>query len=149
MGLPIGPWLRAFKEAMLRGKSDETLIDVPGVIGTPTMPCPFPLAFSKKRSGKSPLAVRLPMSSIAPLRMRTLKRSFGSRRMRTFFLMKRHSSKLTLRSQRCVTNLTARQAGTIARLAEVKRIVTLHHSPRYKEIGNRLTEEARDAFVSD
>jgi ribonuclease Z len=28
MGLPIGPWLRAFKEAMLRGKSDETLIDV-------------------------------------------------------------------------------------------------------------------------
>jgi hypothetical protein len=30
MGLPIGPWLRAFEEAMFRGKSDETLIDVPG-----------------------------------------------------------------------------------------------------------------------
>ena len=28
MGLPIGPWLRAFEEAMFRGKSDETLIDV-------------------------------------------------------------------------------------------------------------------------
>jgi ribonuclease Z len=41
-------------------------------------------------------------------------------------------------------HLTARQAGMIARL----RIVTLHHSPRYKEAGHRLAEEARDAFVS-
>jgi len=36
----------------------------------------------------------------------------------------------------------------IARLAGVKRIVTLHHSPRYKETGHRLAEEAQDAFVS-
>lgn len=28
MGLSIGPWLRAFKEAMLRGEPEDTLIDV-------------------------------------------------------------------------------------------------------------------------
>jgi ribonuclease Z len=43
-------------------------------------------------------------------------------------------------------HLTARQAGTIARLSRVKRIVTFHHSPRYKDNAQRLDEEARDAF---
>jgi hypothetical protein len=43
--------------------------------------------------------------------------------------------------------LTARQAGTLARLAGVKGLVTLHNSPRYKGQGQRLAEEARDAFV--
>ena len=28
MGLAIGPWLRAFKEATLRGAPDDTFIDV-------------------------------------------------------------------------------------------------------------------------
>jgi ribonuclease Z len=45
-------------------------------------------------------------------------------------------------------HLTARQAGTIARLSGAKRIVTLHHSPRYKDKGHRLAEEAQNAFVS-
>ena len=83
------------------------------------------------------------MSSIAPLRTRTLKSVRLAKDADILFIEEADAALAKVRH-----HLTARQAGTIARLAEVKRIVTLHQSPRYKEIGNRLAEEARDAFVS-
>lgn len=43
-------------------------------------------------------------------------------------------------------HLTARQAGTIARLAGVRQLRTFHFSPRYSGNGQRLVEEAQAAF---
>ena len=102
MGLLIGPWLRAFKQATLRGAPDDTLIEVAWRNRPSDKAAFLPLGHLKKEIMKI-TAVRLPTLSIAPLQTRTSKRSLGSRRMLTFFLSKRHSSKLTRRSPRRVT----------------------------------------------
>jgi ribonuclease Z len=44
-------------------------------------------------------------------------------------------------------HLTAEQAGRLARMAEVKRLVPFHFSARYQAEPNRLLEEALEAFA--
>jgi ribonuclease Z len=44
-------------------------------------------------------------------------------------------------------HLTAKQAGTLARLAQARNFVPFHFSPRYEAEPNRLWEEAMEAFA--
>lgn len=46
-------------------------------------------------------------------------------------------------------HLTATQAGTLARWAEVKRFIPFHFSTRYEAEPNRLLEEAMEAFAKE
>jgi ribonuclease Z len=43
-------------------------------------------------------------------------------------------------------HLTAKQAGTLAGMAGVKRLTLFHYSPKYKSCAQRLTDEAMAAF---
>ncbi|MEJ2476076.1 MAG: hypothetical protein P8Y40_00960 [Desulfobacterales bacterium] len=47
---------------------------------------------------------------------------------------------------RLKNHLTARQAGTLAGLAQVKQFTPFHFSPRYTDRGHLLEAEARQAY---
>jgi ribonuclease Z len=46
-------------------------------------------------------------------------------------------------------HLTARQAGGLARAAEVKRLIPFHFSPKHAEEEERLVREAMEAFAGE
>jgi len=148
MGLAIGPWLRAFKEATIRGAPDDTLIEVAWRDRSSDKAASIPLGILKKEIMKITAGRKIAY---------VVDCSFTDANIEKIVLLAKDADILFIEATfleadaalaKARHHLTARQAGMIARLAGVKRIVTLHHSPRYKETGHRLAEEAQDAFVS-
>jgi len=148
MGLVIGPWLRAFKEATLRGAHDDALVDVAWRDGQLEKPAAFPLGLLKKEimkitSGrKIAYVVDCAFTDANIEKIVQLARDADTLFIEATFL---HADAAIAETRR---HLTARQAGTLARLAGVKRLVTLHYSPRYKGKGHRLAQEAQHAFLN-
>jgi len=147
MGLSIGPWLRAFKEAILRGAPDDTLIEVAWRDRPSDKATTLPLGHLKREimkitaGRKVAYVVDCSFTDMNVEKIVRLAKDADILFIEATFL----DADAALAKAR--HHLTARQAGTIARLARVKRLVTLHYSPRYKEMGHRLAEEAQDAFA--
>jgi len=147
MGLAVGPWLRAFKEAVLSARADGALIDVAWRDPAKDSPASLPLGLLKKEimkitaGRKIAYVVDCSYTDANVEKIVWLAKNADILFIETTFL---DADSALAKARR---HLTARQAGTIARLAGVKRIVTLHHSPRYKDGGDRLTEEAHEAFA--
>jgi len=147
MGLAIGPWLRAFKEATLRGAPDDALIDVAWRDQQFEKPAALPLGLLKKEimkitSGRKIVyVVDCAFTDANVEKILRLAKDADILFIEATFL----EADAALAEMR--RHLTSRQAGTLARLARVKRLVTLHYSPRYKGHGHQLAQEARDAFL--
>jgi ribonuclease Z len=146
-GLAVGPWLRAFKDAILRGENDDTLIQV-GWSREPRGPEALPLGELKKQimrmtAGRK-IAYVVDCSFIEENVRRIVALAEGADLL---FIeggfLEADAAEAALRR-----HLTASQAGTIARRAGVKRLLTLHYSPRYKDRGSALAAEAEAAFSS-
>jgi len=147
MGLSVGPWLRAFKEATLSGAPDGTLIMVAWRDWPSANPASLPLGLLKKEimkitaGRKIAYVVDCSFTDANAEKIVSLAQNADILFIEATFL----DADAALAQAR--HHLTARQAGTIARLSGVKRLVTLHHSPRYKDKGHRLAEKAQNAFV--
>jgi ribonuclease Z len=148
VGLAIGPWLRAFKEATIRGAPDDTLIEVAWRDRSSDKAASIPLGILKKEIMKITAGRKIAYVVDCSFTDANIEKIVRLAKDADILFIEATFLEADATLAKARHHLTARQAGMIARLAGVKRIVTLHHSPRYKETGHRLAEEAQDAFVS-
>ncbi|HYF52720.1 MAG TPA: MBL fold metallo-hydrolase [Salinarimonas sp.] len=138
LGLPAGPWLNDAKRAVREGAPDDTPIEVEDGA--------MPLGRIRERAlrvgpGQSVAyvvdAAPTPANEAAILRL-------ASGADQLFIEAAFLDEDRAVAAQR--RHLTAAQAGRLARRAGVRRLVVLHHSPRYLDRPDALRLEAEAAF---
>lgn len=147
MGLVVGPWLRALKDALLRGDDDEASINVAWRSETAGRPTHLPLGALKQQIMKTGRGRKI--AYVVDCAFTAENEEKIIRLARDSDIIFIEATFLDADSAVAVArhHLTARQAGSIARRAGAKRLVTLHYSPRYKGEGNLLADEAQKAFL--
>lgn len=146
MGLAVGPWLTAFKEAIQHGEPDDTPIGVAWAPSGEQREAKLPLGLLRREimrvtSGrKIAYVVDCAFTDSNAARIVALAGEADVLFIEAAFLQE-DAARAHERQ-----HLTAHQAGTLARQANAKRIVTFHYSPRYQGHGARLAREAELAF---
>lgn len=149
MGIPAGPWLASLKDAIRAGVPDETPIVAAWRENGTRHQRSFPLAELRDR-----LIVTTPGQAIAYVtdvifnadnaaRIAELARGVD-----VFFCESLFVDEDREQARRRY-HMTARQAGTLARLAEAKRLEVFHFSPRYEGNADRLRAEAAATFAGE
>ncbi len=143
MGLPVGPWLMELKGRILRNEPDDTPITVRWKEGEKTLP----LGVLKEQAVKFTPGEKI--SYVADS-------LYSEEDARKIVELARGSDLLFIEAGfldedagRAAEkhHLTARQAGELAKRAEVKRMEIFHFSPKYQGLGHLLEEEAQAAFA--
>ena len=146
MRLAVGPWLGTFKEAILGGSPEGMPIDVAWSYPHQQQPPSLPLGTLKKEimrvtaGRKIAYVVDCAFTDANADRIVSLAKDADILFIEAAFLDEDRTRAAYRR------HLTPRQAGTLARLANVKRLVTLHYSPRYQGRGECLARGAQAAF---
>ncbi len=144
LGLATGPWLTDFKSALYNQADPGLLFHPPTQLGVPSTK-PMSLETLRKT-----IAVITPGQKVAYITDTSYDRAdemiaFAKGADHLFieaaFLHRHHV--IADRKK----HLTARQAGTLARAAGVKRLTIFHFSPRYSDEGELLEVEAKEAFL--
>lgn len=144
LGLPVGPWLARFKEALYDKSPPQAPIEVPGGGGRPARR--FALESLRDRIAHTSTGQRIvyvadadpsPKNEAAIV---SLARDCDHLFIEAAFLEED--------ADRAVAkhHLTARRAGEMARRAGAGQLTVFHFSPRYADHSHRLEEEARAAF---
>ncbi len=136
-GLPVGPWLGAFKQAIREGRLDFT-VAVSGREYTYEQ-----LLGIVRFSEGQKVSYVVDVSPSAENMERIVELVHGSHTLyiEAFFLEEERRRAVER------NHLTARMAGEIAALAGVKEVVPLHLSPKYRAFPERVLEETMSAFL--
>lgn len=147
LGIPAGPWLNAVKAAMRRGDADDTAIEACWRDGDEVRRQVLRLGDVRERlitvtPGQKLVYVTDTIFSAANARrVVDLARDADVFFCESLFVDADRDQALKR------YHLTARQAGTLGRLAGVKRLETFHFSPRYEGDAELLRREAQETFA--
>jgi ribonuclease Z len=147
VGLPVGPWLGEFKDKILGGDPDDTLIEVWWKDKNRRIPGKtFPLGTLKNQIVRITPGKKISYITDAVYnedngrKIIELAQSSDMIFIEASFLDK--DADIALKKY----HLTAKQAGDLARMAGAKNMMIFHFSPKYKGQENILLEEAMKAF---
>jgi ribonuclease Z len=150
LGLPVGPWLTRFKKALHEQKElDEIFAVTWEQEGKVTKESRFILGeLAEKIARISPGQKICYISDVAGRpenleKVERLVRDADSLYIEAPFLDRDRE----IAEKK--SHLTAKQAGTLARRARVKRLTVFHFSPRYAGMAQELEKEAMEAFISN
>jgi len=146
MGLPVGPWLKQLKEAVMRGEPDEKLFRVWWKEHEKVEEREIPLGELKANIVKIVSGQKI--TYVADViyhednERKIVELAKGSDMLfiETSFLQR--DARLAAEK----FHLTAQQAGHLARLAQVKHLGPFHFSPKYTHQGELLLQEAMKTF---
>lgn len=146
VGIPAGPWLNRLKAAMRTGEPDDTIIAARWITNGREQRVDFTLGQLRQH-----LVVETPGQKLAYV----VDTRFSQANVEKIIALASNADILFCESlfldqdrEQALKryHLTARQAGTLARMANVKRLETFHFSPRYDGLADRLYSEAAAAF---
>ncbi|MDY6950847.1 MAG: ribonuclease Z [Thermodesulfobacteriota bacterium] len=146
LNVPVGPWLRRFKEALYEGQDREKDFQILWEEKGRTKKASFVLADLARQIAhitpgqKIVYVVDVVFSSENAEKIIRFSRDADHLFIEAAFL---HAEADLARKK---YHLTAAQAGTLAREAGVKRFTLFHFSPRYGQCPHLLKQEALEAF---
>jgi len=145
MGLPMGPWINDFKQALYQNKSPDLIFQVP-------MPAEEGAhRFFKLGDLATEIAIISPGQKVTYI----TDVIYSEENIKTIIRFAKDSDHLFIEAgfldnHRDIAqkkfHLTARQAGSIARKAGVKALSVFHFSPRYVGQAHMIEKEAMEAF---
>jgi ribonuclease Z len=147
LAIPPGPWLNELKAAIRRGDGDEAEMEVTWRTG---------LGVERRLLQLGDMRRRLIAVTPGQKLVYVTDTIFSAENVRRIVELARDADVLYCESLFVDEDrdqalkrfhLTARQAGTLGRLAGVKRLETFHFSPRYEGDAERLQREAQATFA--
>jgi ribonuclease Z len=148
LGLAVGPWLRVLKDAVLGEAGDDARITVAWRDAAAGRPATLPLGLLRRQILKAGLGRKIAYVVDCAFTAENQEKIVALARNADILYIEATFLDADFAVAAARRHLTARQAGWLGRKAGAKRLVTLHLSPRYKEQGDLLTEEAQCAFLN-
>jgi ribonuclease Z len=146
MGLGTGPWLRTLKEAVLAEAPDTTPIRARWRGPEGIVERILPLGALRREVVEILPGQRVVYVTDCAWTARNVERILTLARGADTLVIEAPFLDADRAQARARHHLTAREAGTLARWAAVRRVIPFHYSPRYADRYELLEQEVRAAF---